>query len=136
MEKFIFTPEEKAILTELPIEALVLFGSRARGTAGKLSDYDFGVVQSVFLNAKERKVVYDTLYDLLSAKIQQLINIDIVFLLGVSMELQSSAANFGIPLYERSPYAFAKFRERVINIYADLAPIRRMFQKAILSRIS
>ena len=135
MDKLYLTAEEKKILEKLPIEALILFGSQAQGTAGKLNDYDFAVLPSKHLVSDESKQLYDTLYDLLSEKIQQLVNIDIVFLPGASMELQSSAARFGIPLYERSPHTFERFRERVIIAYADFAPLHRMFQKEILSRI-
>lgn len=129
------TIEEKRIIEELPLEALVLFGSQARGTSREGSDYDFAVLPSHRLSEEERKKVYDVLYDLLSGKIQQLVNIDIVFLPGASMELQTSVASFGTPLYERAPYVFAGFRERVMDAEADFAPLRRIFQSAILARI-
>lgn len=135
MNEVSLTTEEKRILERLPIEALVLFGSQAQGTARKGSDYDFGVLPSRLLSVEERKKVYDALYDLLSAKIQQLVNIDIVFLPEASMELQTSAATFGILFYERQPHAFARFRERVMDAYADFAPLRRIFHNAILARI-
>lgn len=135
MDKVSLTAEEKRILEKLPIEALILFGSQAQGTDRKGSDYDFGVLPSRFLSTSERKKVYDALYDFLSAKIRQLIDIDIVFLPGAFMELQTSAATFGILLYERQEHAFARFRERVMDRYADFAPLRRLFHNAILARI-
>jgi len=135
MNTFTLTTKEKSVLQKLPIEALVLFGSQAQGTARKGSDYDFGVLPSRPLTTAERKKVYDSLYDFLSGKIQQLVNIDIVFLPGASMELQTSAAAFGIPLYERTSYAFVRFRERVMDAEADFAPLRRLFHQAILARI-
>lgn len=135
MNTLALTPKEKRILHELPLEVLVLFGSQAQGTACQGSDYDFAVFPLHPLSAAERKKVYDALYDLLSGKIQQLVNIDIVFLPGASMELQASAAVFGIPLYERTPYAFARFRERVMDAEVDFAPLRRLFHDAILARI-
>ncbi|OHA64277.1 MAG: hypothetical protein A2940_01535 [Candidatus Wildermuthbacteria bacterium RIFCSPLOWO2_01_FULL_48_29] len=135
MIEFSFTKKEKEILKKLPLDVLVLFGSQAEGTAGKLSDYDFGVLPSVHVFGEERKKVYDALYDLLSAKIQQLVNIDIVFLPGASSELQANAVKHGVLLYERIPFAFARFQERVMDMYSDLGPVRRIFQKAILSRI-
>lgn len=135
MNKLFLTAEEKRILEKLPIEALILFGSRAQGTGRNGSDYDFGVLPSRFVSSSERKKVYDTLYDLLSAKIRQLVDIDIVFLPGASMELQTSVSTFGILLYERQEHAFARFRERVMDGYADFAPLRRLFHSAILTRI-
>jgi predicted nucleotidyltransferase len=135
MEMFDFTAEEKEVLEKLPIEALVLFGSRATKTARNTSDYDFGAVLSSTLSGGERKEVYAVLYDVLSGKIRQLVNIDIVFLLGASAELQASVAKNGVVLYEKTPFAFARFRERAMEMYADLAPIRRIFEQAILARI-
>jgi len=135
MNIFTLTTKEKRILQGLPVEALVLFGSQAQGTAREGSDYDFGVLPSPALAVSERKKIYDSLYDLLSGKIQQLVNIDIVFLPGASLELQASAATFGIPLYEGTRHAFARFRERVMDAEADFAPLRRVFHNAILARI-
>ena len=132
---FDFSAQEQDAMRRLSVAALVLFGSQAQGTARKGSDYDFGVLPSHPLTTAERKKVYDSLYDFLSGKIQQLVNIDIVFLPGASMELQTSAAAFGIPLYERTSYAFVRFRERVMDAEADFAPLRRLFHQAILARI-
>src|SRR3990170_2015089 len=124
MNTFALTPEEKRALEKLPVAALILFGSQARGTAGNLSDYDFGVLPTGHLSSEERKEVYNALYDLLSAKIQRFVNIDIVFLPEASMELQVSAARFGIPLYQRTSHTFSQFRERAIDLFADFAPLR------------
>lgn len=135
MKTLSLTKKEKQALEKLPVVALVLFGSQARGTAGSLSDYDFGVLPTLRLSPEKRKEVYNTLYDLLSAKIQRFVNIDIVFLPEASMELQASAAGFGIPLYQRNPQAFPRFRERTMDLFADFEPLRKMFQKATLARI-
>ena len=129
---------ERSALESIGIEALILFGSRAQGLEGPLSDFDFGILLSdrkMRFSPQKRKNIYDALYDLLSAKINRLVDIDIVFLEDASMELQSHAAKYGIPLYERNPNSFARFRERVMDCYADFAPLREMFTHAILSRI-
>lgn len=125
----------KKIIERLDIEAVILFGSRAQGLAGTASDFDFGVLLAHSVSRERRTQIYDTLYDLLSSKIKELTNIDIVFLYDAPMELQSHVARYGIPLYERNIHSFARFRERVMNEYADFAPLREVFHKAILSRI-
>ena len=130
-----FTQEEMNRVDHLGIEALVLFGSRAQGLSRTTSDFDFGVLLTRNLSVQLRSEIYDTLYDLLSLKIQQLVNIDIVFLHDASMELQSQAAAYGLPLYQRDANSFARFREKVMEQYADFAPLRGVFHQAILARI-
>ncbi len=140
METFSFTEKEKEVLAA-SVEALVLFGSRARGTAGSASDFDIGVVFGAGhfpALADARTRVYNMLYDLLSshaARVRPMANIDIVFLERAPMELQSHVAAYGIPIYERHGLAFARFRERVMDVYADFAPLRHLFHEAILARI-
>ena len=138
MESFTFTSQERAMLKAANIGALVLFGSQAQGTAGPLSDFDFGVVipGSARVGFSEhRKDIYDTLYDLLSAKIKRLVDIDIVFLHEAPMDLQAHVMKYGQALYEVRPDVFAEFREDVIERYADFAPLRAVFHEAILERI-
>lgn len=139
LEKLKFNVEEKKLLESFGIEAVILFGSHARGSAGPLSDFDFGVLLAtpIFqLGMRERKKIYDALYDLLSSKIKQLIDIDIVFLNIAPMELQSHAAKYGVPVYEKNIHSFSRFRERVMDLYSDFAPLRSIFHEAIIDRIS
>ncbi|MBI4281650.1 nucleotidyltransferase domain-containing protein [Candidatus Uhrbacteria bacterium] len=132
-----FTNNEKEILQQLGIDALLLFGSHAQGTATAMSDIDIGVILTppALTNTPERRRVYDALYDLFSEKLQKFVTIDIVFLHDAPMELQSHVATHGLSLYERTPDTFARFRERVFDAYADFAPLRRIFHDAILARI-
>lgn len=132
------TKTEQSILKNAGVEALILFGSHAQGKAGPMSDYDFGVLlqnPKNYHNPKKRKEVYDILYNLLSSKIKKLVDIDIVFLPTAPMELQSHVSKYGIPIYEHNTRAFVRFREHVMKLYSDFAPIRNMFHSAILSRI-
>lgn len=139
MDKLNFTLEEKTLLKTLGIEALILFGSRAQGVEGLASDFDFGALLSdkKFLYKDEERIkIYDALYDLLSSKIKKLANIDIIFLENAPMELQSHVVKYGVPIYEKNKFSFADFRERTINMSADFAPLRSLFHKSIISRIS
>ena len=136
--KIILNNQEKALLKKAGVSALVLFGSQAQGLAGPMSDFDFGVLladNKDFFSIQRRNYIYDTLYDMLSAKIEKLANIDIVFLEQAPMELQSHTANCGIVVYEAYPNVFARFKEKVITLYADFEPLRNIFHSAILARI-
>lgn len=138
MGKFQFTEEEKRSLERLGVEAVILFGSRALGLSRSGSDYDCGVLvkdKRVLKSFEKRKEIYDKLYNLLSEKINELVDIDIVFLEDAPAELQSHTAKYGTPLYEANANAFNNFKEYVMLLYSDFEPYLKLFQKAILSRI-
>src|SRR3989344_4093158 len=125
MNTFTFTPIEEKMLREIRVTAIILFGSQARGVAQEASDYDVGILGT------KTKTTYDSVYDMVSAKIGQLVNIDIVFLGDAPMELQHHVASYGRALFEAKPGLFASYKEAVMDKYADFAPIRRMFQEHI-----
>jgi predicted nucleotidyltransferase len=144
MVQFEFSQEEKDALKALNVEAVVLFGSHARGLAGPRSDADIGVLlhdPRMLGDRSRRNALYDNLYDIFSAlvgrAVKRLSNIDIVFLQDEMLDLQLKyrVSSHGVPLYERDTRAFADFRERIMARYADFAPLRHMFNQAILSRI-
>ena len=133
-----FSEAEQKELEEAGVSALVLFGSHARDMAGPMSDYDFGLLlknHKDYYNEDKRREIYDVVYDLLASKIKKLVDIDIVFLSTAPMELQAHVMKYGIPLYEKDVRAFPRFRERVIKLYSDFAPLRKMFHEAVMSRI-
>lgn len=113
----------------LDIQAVVLFGSQALGTARQMSDYD------VFVIGPNTKQTYDALYDMLSNQIKTLTNIDIVFDADAPLELKHHVATSGQVLYQKNPSVFADFREKVMREYADFAPHRAIFSNATLSRV-
>ncbi len=135
---FTFFETEQQTLKNLGISAMVLFGSRAIGTAREGSDYDIGVLLSGGNQRQKRKrtEIYDALYEILSSKIQSLVNIDIVFLDNAPGELRAHVMKHGKPIFEASPEVFVNFRERVMTEYADFAPLREIFHQGILARIA
>lgn len=145
MEHIALTAEEQKILVSLGVEVLVLFGSYAQGLAGPLSDIDVGVLVRDICILKDRvrrNALYDALYfDVLSPLagrvVKHLCNIDIVFLQDelVNLQLKYHVSSHGVSLYERDSSAFADFKEDIMERYADYAPVRRMFNEAILARI-
>lgn len=136
MNTITFSSSEEETLKRLGVTVVVLFGSQARGIAGEASDYDIGVLREAEGGrASQEKALYEELYDVFSAKIGKLVDIDIVFLDAAPMDLCHHAANFGFVLYEQPPGTFARFKEMVMLRYADFAPYRRMFQEQLLKRI-
>lgn len=127
--------KEQSALRKLGVEIVVLFGSQALGIATSSSDYDIGVLLKQPVT-RIRKETYDAVYEIFTRKINRLVTIDIVFLDRVPLELQYHVAKFGIPLHELPPGRLVSFREQVMNLYADFAPIRKYFQDASLERIS
>ena len=123
-------------LNALGVELVVLFGSQAQNTATAGSDFDLGVFLSRASFQEQKKGLYDALYDLFAAKINRLVDIDIVFLEQAPLELLGHVLKHGVALYERTPQSFARFREAVMNRYADFAPLLSVFQSAILARIA
>lgn len=136
---FTFSDAERETLKDFGISAVVLFGSRAMGTAGVGSDYDIGVLLSdsrILRSSEKRREMYDSLYEILSSKIQSFVNIDIVFLQNAPGELRAHVMKHGKPIFEANPSAFVNFRERVMTEYADFAPLREIFHQGILARIA
>lgn len=128
-----FSISEADYLQKMGVEMVVLFGSQAQGLTNSNSDYDFGVI----VNQKVKKnLVYDYLYELLSKKINKLVNIDIVFLNSAPAELLSHISKYGKPLFLVSKNTFANFKQRSMIEYSDFAYYRQMFQEATLDRIT
>lgn len=131
-----FIAEEQTLLRSLDVELVVLFGSHVQQIGSETSDYDIGILLSPKSQLTDRKTLYNTLYDLLAPKINKLVDIDIVFLSEAPLELQFHVSKYGLSMYERTSQSLARYREQVMNLYADFAPLRRIFQEATLARIA
>ena len=129
-------PKEK--LEKLEVIGIYLFGSRAQGVDGPLSDFDFGILlrnPKVLFDLRQRKKIYDKLYDIFSEQIKQLRDIDIVFLQDAYLQLQYHAVSQGKIIYQSNSKLLGDYKEKVIEQYADFAPLRKEFYKAILEKI-
>lgn len=122
--------DEKRKLSELGVKALILFGSQSQGLTNSNSDYDFYVV------GQKSDEVYEYLYELLSKKINRLVNIDIVFDEDSTMELKNHLITYGKVIYQQNENVFPNLKEQIMNNYQDFAPYRQMFQNATLARIN
>lgn len=133
--KFKFQKEK---MEELGIAGIFLFGSQAQGTANKTSDFDFAVLvknKKMIRDAAERKKIYNKLYEILSKQINALINIDIVFVEQADLQIKHRIAQDGVLLYLGDQKIISNFLETTMEEYADFAPLRSEFHKAILQRI-
>lgn len=132
MEQITFTFREREKLKKIGVETVILFGSRAQGLAHPRSDYDLAVLA---LPDSDRESVYDSVYEVASSKIKQLVDVDIVLMRDAPLELQSHVAKYGQVLFEVRPQTFLNFRQKVMEAYSDFAPLRSEFQQATLDRI-
>ena len=135
---FDFSDSEIKNFKKLSIKALVLFGSQAQGLASQSSDFDIGVIVGdgkVLYRENQRKEIYDFLYDIFSGKINQLSNIDIVFLETAPAELRAHVMKYGKLIFKDSSNIFADFKAQVMEQNADFAPLQYIFHSGILTQI-
>lgn len=145
------TDQEQQKLKELGVAALYLFGSRAQGIAGPLSDYDFAVLMrdAKVTNdaARFHRNLYAPMYDILSDVVGRddsppppdghFRNIDIVFLQRdtVPLELRFHVIRHGRTLYDRDPKIRGQFEERTMLAYCDFRPMLDVFDRTILASL-
>lgn len=124
-------------LLALGVQALYLFGSRAQGIEGPLSDYDFGVLMASEGHKRGGKV-YDAIYDILSPLCPRTLEndiIDIVFVRDAPLELRFNIIRYGKVLFDENPRERGRFEDNTTMLYCDYRPILDMFDKAILASL-
>ena len=99
------------------VDLLVLFGSRAKGTAVASSDWDLAV--RLRRASSEPLRIYGLDPELAKALGCSSDAVDVVDLADASYLLQRVIAEEGQPLYERTPGLFASFCSRAIRQWAD-----------------
>jgi predicted nucleotidyltransferase len=108
------------VLRLLPsVEALYVFGSFARGTAGADSDLDLAVLESTPLAPLRRLEAQRELSVLLDR------DVDLVDLGTAGSVLRSEVVNGGMALFQRDPMRILDFEARVLGEYADLLDATR-----------
>ena len=113
---FNFTTAEQKLLQNSGVDGLILFGSQAQGIANSGSDFDILVI------GRKKANTYDVIYDLLSGKINQLVDSDIVFATDAPVELKNHVVRYGQILYQKNTAVFPDFKQQVILESADFAP--------------
>lgn len=129
--------KDQNTLRKLGVVTLYVFGSRAQGMAGPLSDYDFAVLTKG-LDEKRGGETYLAIYDLLSDYCPRTLKndvIDIVFLQDAPLELRFHVIRYGKVLVDADPRARLCFEEKTTLEYCDFRPILDMVDQAILASI-
>lgn len=118
-----------AVLRVLPgIEALYVFGSRARGDARVDSDLDLAVLGAAPLDPLHRFQAQRELSALLD------IDVDLVDLRAANSVLRSEVVNGGKALFTRDPEYALEFESRVLGEYADLLEATRDLRERVRER--
>ncbi len=105
------------------LQLLVLFGSWAKGRAGRRSDLDVGVLTD---DVADLDVWYGLLAPPLGSD-----RLDLVDLRRVDPLLAFEIARSGVALFERERGLFTAFQARASCRYADTAPLRAAQRRAI-----
>jgi predicted nucleotidyltransferase len=99
------------------VDLVVLFGSRAKGTATERSDWDLGVLLKP--EGRDPLRLYGLDPELAQALGCSSDAVDVVDLSRASYLLQQVVATEGVVLFERQPGMFAAFRSRASRQWAD-----------------
>ncbi len=103
-----------------------LFGSRADGTAGPQSDYDFGLLVRSPSLALQARLAHEIGAILGTAQV------DVVILNRAPVELAYAVIAQGRLVYQRSLVERVEFEAKVLSLYADYLPVLRQQRKEIL----
>ena len=128
----------KQELEKLGVAAVYLFGSRAEGMAGKLSDFDVAVLfRDPAIARANTNELYNKLYDIFSDTFDAsgFKNIDIVFLERAPLELQFDVIRHGKILCEISRDIRTDFEHRAAMLYFDFKPLLEYFNEQVLAKV-
>lgn len=127
----------RRLLSQLGIQAIYLFGSRAQGIEHPLADYDYAVLTERAGHKKGDKL-YGVLYDIFcDISPRTLANdvIDIVFLRDAGLELRFHVIRYGRVLFDANPGARLDFEAQNTLLYCDYRPLLDEFDRAILEAL-
>ena len=110
------------------IQALYVFGSRARGDARDDSDLDLAVLAAAPLDPLQRFEAQRELSAVLDC------DVDLVDLRQASSVLRSEVVNGGMPLFQCNPQQILDFEARVLGEYADLLDATRDLRADVRQR--
>ncbi len=133
-----FSETDRSRLRALGVVAAYLFGSRAVGKEGPLSDFDFGFLMRT-AGHKRGGETHEALYDILIPLCQRLSIendvIDIVFLNDAPLELRSHVIRYGTVLFDDDPLARGRFEQITVSQSCDFRPLLEEIDQTILSSL-
>lgn len=106
---------------------IILFGSKARGTAGKISDTDVAVLADQPLSLEEKNTFREEIAKKLSVSDE---NVDLVDLFDAPPLLAHQVGETGT-LLEGTQFEFNRFRIRAWKQYLDTAKFRRAREQSL-----
>lgn len=112
--------------SESQVSLAYLFGSRAGGAIGPLSDYDLGVLVERPSDELRHRLSHNVCRALDTDRV------DLVLLNKAPVELAYAIIAQGRLLYQRSLAARVEFEARVLSRYGDYVPILRRQRQDIL----
>lgn len=141
-----FSKKHTDIFKKLGVETVYLFGSRAEGEPGPMSDFDIGIVFAHPEKYKDNTLkTYSQLYDIFVEVLprnylrkrfeMRAHEFDIVFLQFAPVSLQYSAIGKNKVLYQASKEKRLRYQEKVLREYLDFKYYFNIFQEATLARI-
>ena len=113
------------------IDLLVLHGSRARGEAADVSDWDLAYLAEANTDADA-----DADPGALAAALTRVLAtdaVDLVDLARASALLRFRAARDGVVVLERTPGRFVEFQEEAVRFRCDAGPVIRAAQDDVLA---
>ncbi len=109
------------------LDALILYGSRARGDATPHSDWDLGYLASGELDAGD---LHSRIVEALGDD-----RVDLADLARASGQLRYRAAGDARTIFERTPRTVERFRLEAIAYWLDMAPVVRAEYEARLEKL-
>lgn len=113
----------RPLFEDASLRLVILFGSLARGDAGEAGDIDIAVDSDDAVDIVE-----------LTNRIIRLLHedaVDVVDLRSASPVLKARIGEEGLPLYEREPGSFARFRSLAWRRWVDTGKLRRLQQEQL-----
>lgn len=132
-----FLELNSSVLRQKGIAAIYLFGSRANGLYGPLSDYDYAILTTGG-HFKRGDELHSELYDLLSKCSPRTLDndvIDIVFLRDAPLELRNHVVRFGKVIFDPQSSMRLEFESMTTLLYCDFRPLLDEMDAAILEAI-
>jgi len=116
---------------ELFIELAYLFGSRAGGTEGPISDYDIAVLYS---KPQPPKLRFELEHELKTILMTD--QVDLILLNYAPIELRYAIIATGAVIYEASVETRVEYEALTLSYYGDYLPILRHQRQEILEEVN
>jgi len=125
------------ILSDLGVQSVYVFGSRAQGLEGPLSDYDYAVLLKEKGHSRGDDLylkLYNFFADISPRTLQNDV-IDIVYLRDAGLELKFHVVRYGKVIFDSDLLARVNFESMTTLLYCDYRPILDEFDKTILKSL-